>query len=76
MKRCDHTRWLSICGRRGSPALVQSDRPAAIVDDLPSPDTQPPSFFVLNGNAEKSIVLRAWTYIFEQCRGEMHLYLD
>jgi hypothetical protein len=83
MKRCDHTRWLSICGRSGSPALVQSDRPAAIVDDLPSPDTQRPSFFVLIGNAEKSIVLRTLfgmkktrTNVFKQRRSEMHLYLD
>lgn len=83
MKRCNHTRWLSICGRSGSPALVQSDRPVTVADDLPSPDTQRPSLFVLIGNAEKSVALhalfgarKARRCIVRQRRGEMHLYLD
>ncbi|KAF2818135.1 FabD/lysophospholipase-like protein [Ophiobolus disseminans] len=83
MKSCDHTRWLGICERSGKPALVQSYRPAAIADDLPSPDTQRPSIFVLIGNVEKSIVLhalfgvkKARTRIFKQRRTEVHLHLD
>ena len=83
MKRCDHTRWLSICGRSGRSALVQSDRPATIADDLPSPDTQQPSLFVLIGNAEKSIVLQALfgTKKARRCvvkprHSEIHLHLD
>jgi hypothetical protein len=62
---------------------VQSHRPAAIVDDLPSPQTQRPSLFVLIGNEEKSVVLRTLfgikktrTYIFRQRRSEIHLHLD
>jgi hypothetical protein len=83
MKRCDHTRWLSVCGRSGNPVLVQSDKPAAIASDLPSPDTQQPSLFVLIGNAEKSIALQALFGVkkarrctFRQRRSEMHLHLD
>jgi hypothetical protein len=59
MKRCDHTRWLSIFERSGSSALVQSDRPAELVKDLPSPHTQRPSVFVLIDNAENSSALQA-----------------
>tara|TARA_R110002003_G_scaffold3241_3_gene24945 strand:+ start:4423 stop:5331 length:909 start_codon:yes stop_codon:yes gene_type:complete len=60
---------------------VQSDRPAAVADDLPSPDTQRPTLFVLIGNAQKSIVLHALygvkgAHFFKQRRSEMHLYLD
>lgn len=83
MKSCDHTRWLSICGRSGRSALVQSDRPATIADDLPSPDTQRPSVFVLIGNAEKSIVLqvlfgtkKARRCVVKQRHSEIHLHLD
>ena len=85
MKRCGHTRWLSICARSGSgsSALVQSDRPAALVKDLPSPDAQQPCVFVLVGSAEKSVALQAsfgikkarWPLI-NQTRSEMHLHLD
>ena len=83
MKRCNHTRWLSICERSGSSALVQSDRPAALVKDLPSPDAQRPSVFVLLGSAEKSVAMQAsfaikkarWPLTNQTC-SEMHLHLD
>jgi hypothetical protein len=58
MKRCDYTRWLSICKRSGSSALVQSNRPVKLVKDLPSPYTQRLSVFVLISNTEKSIALQ------------------
>ena len=83
MKRCGHTRWLSICERSGSSALVQSDRPAALVKDLPSPDAQQPCVFVLIGSREGSAALQASFGIEKarwprtnQTRSEMHLHLD
>lgn len=83
MKGCEHTCWLSICGRSGTPALLQSDRPTTLANDLPSFDTQRPSLFVLIGNAEKSVALqalfgikRARRRIANQKYSEMHLHFD
>ena len=62
---------------------MQSDRPAALVKDLPSPNAQQPCVFVLIGSREGSAALQASFGIEKarwprtnQTRSEMHLHLD
>jgi hypothetical protein len=83
MKRCDHTHWLSLCTRSGEAALLESDRLQNLLNDIPHPDAQQPSLFVLIGNTEKSIALRALfglkrarRFTIKRNSGEVHLHLD
>jgi hypothetical protein len=82
MKRCNHSRWLSVCEQSSKPALVQSDRLAALVQGLAAPSVQQPSLFVLVGGAEKSAAMQAVFDIkkdrlpvMNHSRSEIHLHL-
>jgi hypothetical protein len=83
MKRCDNTRWLSLCRRSGGPALLQSNRLDTLIEELPHPDIQRPSLFVLIGNAEKSVAIRALfglkkarRPVIKRRSDEIHLHID
>ncbi|PVH90608.1 FabD/lysophospholipase-like protein [Periconia macrospinosa] len=83
MKRCDHTHWLSISTQGGEAALLESDRLQTLVNHIPHPNVQQPSLFLLIGNTEKSIALRALfglkrarKFTIKRNPGEVHLHLD
>jgi len=57
MKRCGHTRWLSLCNHGNDTALLESDRLQTLTSHLPDPDNAQPSLFVLIGNTAKSVAL-------------------
>lgn len=59
MTRCLHTHWLSLRRQDGEAALLESDRLRSLTADLPYPESQRPSLFVLVGNKEKSAALKA-----------------
>lgn len=80
-----HTHWLSLCRQDGEAALLESDRLRLLTADLPYPESQRPSLFVLVGNKEKSAVLRAafgvkrarnLTLPLAIRRGGVHLHVD
>jgi hypothetical protein len=83
MKRCDHSRWLSLSTHDNEIALLESDRLQTLTNQITDPDTQQPSLFVLIGNTSKSLALRELfginkSRIFRSKRtaGEIHLHIN
>ena len=83
MKRCEHTSWLSLCTEGNDTYLAVSDRLDTISTQIPKPDTQTPSLFVLIGNRAKSVALRELFGVKKKRRlipkripSEIHLHVD
>lgn len=83
MKRCDHSLWLSLCTHGNETALLESDRLRTLTNQIPDPDAQQPSLFVLIGNTSKSLALRdlfgvkkARNFRGKRTAGEIHLHID
>jgi hypothetical protein len=83
MKRCEHTNWLSLCSEGNDTYLAVSDRLGIISTQIPKPDTQIPSLFVLIGNRAKTVALRELFGVKKKRRlipkripGEIHLHVD
>src|SRR6186713_3727279 len=83
MRTCNHTYWLGLCETSDETVLLQAERPQVLIRQLPCPDVQQPSLFVLIGNSEKSTALRAifslkrtQRFALNRNRGKVHLHLD
>ncbi|EXJ56219.1 uncharacterized protein A1O5_12675 [Cladophialophora psammophila CBS 110553] len=83
MKPCDHSGWLGLYVQGKEVVLLESDRLRTLTKHIQYPDIQKPSFFVLIGNAAKSLALRELFGIkrtrrsrSKQTAGGIHLHLD
>jgi hypothetical protein len=82
MRYCRHSQWLALLVKEQDIILETSDRVQTLLSNLPDPDTQRPSLFVLIGNNAKARALRALFSISKldfygrRSHGEIHLHLD
>jgi hypothetical protein len=82
MRYCKHSRWLGLSVKDHDITLEISDRAQTILGDLPNPDVQKPSLFVLIGNGAKARALKELVSINQpkfngrRAHGEIHLHID